>query len=96
MNEWMNVDAGQTLDALMMSGNLSSLTYCFEQYVSSPIHTYCVGQAASMGSLLLAAGRSFQLLFRALGTLTYVFMDHLSRREGKKALPSQCEHHDTP
>jgi len=26
------------------------------QYVSSPIHTYCVGQAASMGSLLLAAG----------------------------------------
>ncbi|KAH9046467.1 Clp protease-domain-containing protein [Lactarius hengduanensis] len=25
-------------------------------YVSSPIHTYCVGQAASMGSLLLAAG----------------------------------------
>ncbi|CAG7847982.1 ATP-dependent Clp protease proteolytic subunit {ECO:0000256/RuleBase:RU003567} {ECO:0000256/RuleBase:RU000549} [Serendipita indica DSM 11827] len=25
------------------------------QYVSSPIHTYCVGQAASMGSLLLAA-----------------------------------------
>ncbi|KAI0035278.1 Clp protease-domain-containing protein [Vararia minispora EC-137] len=26
------------------------------RYVSSPIHTYCVGQAASMGSLLLAAG----------------------------------------
>ncbi|KAI0693774.1 Clp protease-domain-containing protein [Cerioporus squamosus] len=26
------------------------------QYVSSPIHTYCVGQACSMGSLLLAAG----------------------------------------
>ncbi|EIM83325.1 uncharacterized protein STEHIDRAFT_63367 [Stereum hirsutum FP-91666 SS1] len=26
------------------------------QYVSSPIHTYCVGQASSMGSLLLAAG----------------------------------------
>ncbi|KAJ7630406.1 Clp protease-domain-containing protein [Roridomyces roridus] len=26
------------------------------QYVSSPIHTYCIGQAASMGSLLLAAG----------------------------------------
>ncbi|KAF7437308.1 hypothetical protein PC9H_004147 [Pleurotus ostreatus] len=25
-------------------------------YVSSPIHTYCVGQACSMGSLLLAAG----------------------------------------
>ncbi|KAF7340167.1 ATP-dependent Clp protease proteolytic subunit [Mycena venus] len=26
------------------------------QYVSSPIHTYCIGQAASMGSLLLSAG----------------------------------------
>jgi len=26
------------------------------QYVSSPVHTYCVGQACSMGSLLLAAG----------------------------------------
>ncbi|KAF8330433.1 Clp protease-domain-containing protein [Cantharellus anzutake] len=26
------------------------------QYVSSPIHTYCVGQACSMGSLILAAG----------------------------------------
>ncbi|PVF93421.1 hypothetical protein CPB86DRAFT_790156 [Serendipita vermifera] len=26
------------------------------QYIASPIHTYCVGQAASMGSLLLAAG----------------------------------------
>ncbi|KAK7064767.1 ATP-dependent Clp protease proteolytic subunit [Favolaschia claudopus] len=26
------------------------------KYVSSPIHTYCIGQAASMGSLLLAAG----------------------------------------
>lgn len=59
----MNVDAGQTLHALMMLG----LIHCFEQYVSSPIHTYCVGQAASMGSLLLAAGWSFQLLFRELG-----------------------------
>lgn len=27
-----------------------------EQYVSSPIHTYSLGLAASMGSLLLAAG----------------------------------------
>ncbi|GJJ08882.1 hypothetical protein Clacol_003102 [Clathrus columnatus] len=26
------------------------------QYVSSPIHTYCIGQACSMGSLLLSAG----------------------------------------
>ncbi|KAJ7652012.1 Clp protease-domain-containing protein [Mycena polygramma] len=25
-------------------------------YVSAPIHTYCIGQAASMGSLLLSAG----------------------------------------
>ncbi|KAF8503940.1 Clp protease-domain-containing protein [Hysterangium stoloniferum] len=28
------------------------------QYVSSPIHTYCIGQACSMGSLLLAAGEA--------------------------------------
>ena len=28
------------------------------QYVSSPIHTYCIGQACSMGSLLLAAGEN--------------------------------------
>ena len=26
------------------------------QYVEPPIYTWCVGQAASMGSLLLAAG----------------------------------------
>lgn len=26
------------------------------QYISSPVHTYCMGQAASMGSLLLAGG----------------------------------------
>jgi ATP-dependent Clp protease protease subunit len=26
------------------------------KYVSAPIHTYCIGQAASMGSLLLSAG----------------------------------------
>lgn len=28
------------------------------QYVHAPIHTLCIGQAASMGSLLLAAGES--------------------------------------
>ncbi|KAG8763479.1 hypothetical protein FRC11_003168 [Ceratobasidium sp. 423] len=27
------------------------------QYISSPVHTYCMGQACSMGSLLLAAGQ---------------------------------------
>jgi ATP-dependent Clp protease protease subunit len=26
------------------------------QYISSPVHTFCLGQAASMGSLLLAGG----------------------------------------
>jgi len=26
------------------------------QYISSPVHTYCIGQACSMGSLILAAG----------------------------------------
>ncbi|KIY62777.1 hypothetical protein CYLTODRAFT_426665, partial [Cylindrobasidium torrendii FP15055 ss-10] len=25
-------------------------------YISAPVHTYCLGQAASMGSFLLAAG----------------------------------------
>ena len=30
------------------------------QYVSPPIHTLCVGQASSMGSLLLAAGEPGQ------------------------------------
>jgi hypothetical protein len=28
------------------------------QYISSPVHTFCMGQAASMGSLLLAGGAS--------------------------------------
>lgn len=35
---------------------VSLMTGVKMQYVSSPIHTYCVGQACSMGSLLLAAG----------------------------------------
>lgn len=26
------------------------------QYITSPVHTFCLGQAASMGSLLLAGG----------------------------------------
>jgi ATP-dependent Clp protease protease subunit len=26
------------------------------QYIASPVHTFCLGQAASMGSLLLAGG----------------------------------------
>lgn len=26
------------------------------QYISAPVHTFCLGQAASMGSLLLAGG----------------------------------------
>ena len=34
----------------------TTLSNLSRQYVSSPIHTYCVGQACSMGSLLLAAG----------------------------------------
>ncbi|KZV88051.1 hypothetical protein EXIGLDRAFT_619927 [Exidia glandulosa HHB12029] len=28
------------------------------QYISAPVHTYCIGQASSMGSLLLAAGEA--------------------------------------
>lgn len=35
---------------------LTVLTPEKKQYVSSPIHTYSIGLAASMGSLLLAAG----------------------------------------
>lgn len=30
--------------------------YDIMQYISCPVHTYCVGMAASMGSLLLTAG----------------------------------------
>ncbi|KAJ3015266.1 hypothetical protein HKX48_004692 [Thoreauomyces humboldtii] len=30
------------------------------QYIQSPVHTVCIGQAASMGSLLLAAGEPGQ------------------------------------
>ena len=30
--------------------------YDVMQYISSPVHTYCVGMAASMGALLLQAG----------------------------------------
>ena len=30
--------------------------YDVMQYISCPVHTYCVGLAASMGSLLLTAG----------------------------------------
>lgn len=33
-----------------------SLAFSQMQYVSPPIHTFCLGQAASMGSLLLSAG----------------------------------------
>ncbi|KAI9445495.1 Clp protease-domain-containing protein [Lactarius indigo] len=37
-------------------GSVTAGLAIYDTYVSSPIHTYCVGQAASMGSLLLAAG----------------------------------------
>lgn len=54
----VDVDAGIFL-ILLNAYDMSELTRrsCLSlQYVSSPIHTYCVGQACSMGSLLLAAG----------------------------------------
>ncbi|KAG1765421.1 Clp protease-domain-containing protein [Suillus occidentalis] len=37
-------------------GSVTAGLAIYDTYVSSPIHTYCVGQACSMGSLLLAAG----------------------------------------
>ncbi|EPQ61223.1 hypothetical protein GLOTRDRAFT_54070 [Gloeophyllum trabeum ATCC 11539] len=37
-------------------GSVTAGMAIYDTYVSSPIHTYCVGQACSMGSLLLAAG----------------------------------------
>ncbi|KDQ17709.1 hypothetical protein BOTBODRAFT_29866 [Botryobasidium botryosum FD-172 SS1] len=37
-------------------GSVTSGLAIYDTYVSSPIHTYCIGQACSMGSLLLAAG----------------------------------------
>lgn len=30
--------------------------FCFVQYIQPPISTWCIGQACSMGSLLLTAG----------------------------------------
>ncbi|KAG5221310.1 ATP-dependent Clp protease proteolytic [Salix suchowensis] len=39
-------------------GSVTAGLAIYDTYVSSPIHTYCVGQACSMGSLLLAAGKS--------------------------------------
>ncbi|KAF7310434.1 ATP-dependent Clp protease proteolytic subunit [Mycena chlorophos] len=39
-----------------LSSAAQLLSFKQMQYVSSPIHTYCIGQAASMGSLLLSAG----------------------------------------
>ena len=48
---YVDIDAGESLP--YYARLLANAMY---QYVSSPIHTYCVGQAASMGSLLLAAG----------------------------------------
>jgi len=39
-------------------GHVSSGLAIFDtmQYIRAPVHTYCMGQAASMGALLLAAG----------------------------------------
>ncbi|KAF9019352.1 hypothetical protein BDZ89DRAFT_1093912 [Hymenopellis radicata] len=37
-------------------GSVTAGLAIYDTYVSSPIHTYCIGQAASMGSLLLSAG----------------------------------------
>lgn len=34
------------------------------QYISSPVHTLCVGQACSMGSLLLAAGEDGKIVLQ--------------------------------
>ncbi|KAJ3724314.1 Clp protease-domain-containing protein [Lentinula guzmanii] len=37
-------------------GSVTAGLAIYDTYVSAPIHTYCIGQAASMGSLLLSAG----------------------------------------
>ncbi|KIO23176.1 hypothetical protein M407DRAFT_78361 [Tulasnella calospora MUT 4182] len=37
-------------------GHVTAGMAIYDTYISSPIHTYCIGQACSMGSLLLAAG----------------------------------------
>ncbi|KAF7145748.1 hypothetical protein RHSIM_Rhsim04G0166700 [Rhododendron simsii] len=45
------------LHAMVCGGDISGLAiYDTMQYIRSPINTICLGQAASMGSLLLAAG----------------------------------------
>ncbi|KAI5455214.1 hypothetical protein NCC49_000030 [Naganishia albida] len=37
-------------------GSVTAGLGIYDTYVSPPIHTFCIGQAASMGSLLLSAG----------------------------------------
>ncbi|KAG9223261.1 hypothetical protein CCMSSC00406_0000050 [Pleurotus cornucopiae] len=72
------------------------------QYVSSPIHTYCVGQACSMGSLLLAAepsgGASGQAsdiaihakeILRVRELLTGIYQRHCSKPEEAKDVGMQ-------
>jgi Clp protease len=61
----------------------------FNKYITSPIHTYCIGQAASMGSLLLCAGNYYPTALLKEDNLA-------SRRAWKEALSAKCNCHDTP
>ena len=48
------------------------------QYILPPVSTWCVGQAASMGSLLLASGTpGKQIPFKFYGPLIFYFLDLL-------------------
>lgn len=61
------------------------------QYVNSPIHTYCVGQACSMGSLLLAAGEWLSRYTAEDGSGLFLY---ISRGEREATLFASCKHHD--
>jgi ATP-dependent Clp protease protease subunit len=56
---YINSPGGSVSDGLAIYDTVSTIGLMLTikmQYISSPVHTYCIGQASSMGSLLLTAG----------------------------------------
>lgn len=53
----MNIGEFRGVDNYVLPPNAVIVTCVVTQYIRSPVSTLCVGQAASMGSLLLAAGQ---------------------------------------
>ncbi|KAH7547547.1 hypothetical protein FEM48_Zijuj01G0321400 [Ziziphus jujuba var. spinosa] len=53
---WCMIERELVIGGYCLKDHLSLAIYDTMQYIRSPISTICLGQAASMGSLLLAAG----------------------------------------